>query len=238
MPLPLLQPAHHDSPSAPTQSLSRAPVSEGDGSGHSDHNRGRVDNLVHRLAVSADPNLEFPAHVFDTPRSATDAAPNSPTDGTITLPGPYWWSYGTLFGFEYQEYNTTAASRQKLEHKALKLPEFVLALDRLLATSTNLDRSNWSLSDYVVMVDIKAEGKSVWLIFDSHVVGQLRSFNIHNGTHKDVDTIRNIFDSRSRDMALLFPRFDEWESSDNTWAALQVRISETAVKLGHHLWNL
>lgn len=71
-------------------------------------------------------------------------------------------------------------------------------------------------------------------------MGQLRSFNIHNGTREDVDTIRSIFDSRAMDMALLFSRIDEWESSDNTCtsAALHARITETAAKLGLHLWNL
>ncbi|POS74070.1 hypothetical protein DHEL01_v207529 [Diaporthe helianthi] len=139
-------------------------------------------DLVHRLAVTSDPKFAYRPDLFTTPPDPTEAAAAATSTRTTTLPGPHWWSYGTLYRVDYRDVKGMANLGEKLEQKGLKLPEIVLSLGRLVVTTdqvTNQDGSSWSASDYGVMVDM------------------------------------HLFNPNVMDMALLFPRIDDWESSDN-----------------------
>ncbi|KAH8777384.1 hypothetical protein F5883DRAFT_613771 [Diaporthe sp. PMI_573] len=240
MPLPLFWSADHGTPSARPRAASEDSDSS-DSSDDSGHKRNNTDDLVRRLAVSVDPNFAYPPELFKIRPDATDAAAGDTHPPAATLPRSPSWSYGTLYTVGYEEDATTDEFREKLAQMNLKLPEIVLNLGRLVVTSkltNNPDGSNWSPSDYTVMVDMQSESKPVWLLCDSHASGWLRRLNHRDGTQWDIDRVRQLFDRRAMDLALLYPRIDDWESSKNTWPALQARISQTAMKLGLRLLNL
>lgn len=243
-PLPLLWPAAPDNRTAMARATPYHPASDADDSSSSDDSSQgdtKLDDLVRRLAVSKDYNFTVPPQLFKECLPEADAAANATPRSTSTRPNRPSWSYGNIYRVEYPEDETVDCFRESLAQKGLKLPEIVLDLGRLVVTSkrtTNPDGSNWSPSDYTVMVDMQSEGKAVWLVCDSHVFSRLRRLNYRDGTPWDLDRVRRLFDRRAMDLALLYPRIDDWESSKNTWTALQARISQTAVKLGLRLRNL
>lgn len=246
--LPLLWPTDPANPPATSRASSHHAVSDGDNGFSSDdssHEGTELDDLVQRLTVSKDPNFTYAPQLFKTGVSVADA----PADAAVkaaphpatTLPNSHPWSYGTIYRVKYPDTTTVDDAREKLAKSDLKLPETVLDMGRLVVTSDsedNPDGSSWSPSDYTVVVDMQSEDKPVWLLCDTHVISRLRRLNYRDGITVDRNMVRSLFDWHTMDLALLFPRIDDWESNENTWSTLRARITKTEMNLGLHLENL
>jgi hypothetical protein len=239
LPLPLLWPADQakqGSSTARSRTVSEDSFSSDDSSDDSTP----VDELVHRLVVSTDPDFTYQPELFrmspPTSETATNAAP--PAD---TFPGPHFWAYGSLYRMEYPDAIAADDANDNLEQMGLKLPRVVLDLGRLVVTSEceeRADGSTWSPSDFAVMVDLESKDRPVWLVCDNSVVSELRFINSSDGMADDLGMVWSLFDSDAMDMTLLFPRIDDWTSGRNKWAALHDRVSKTAMKVGLRLRTL
>lgn len=242
--LPLLWPADPDNPTATSRaSPHQAARDAGDSVSRDDsgHKGTQLDNLVHRLAVSKDPNFTYAPQLFNMQLPAADAPANFAPHPATTIPNSHPWSFGTIYRVKYPDTIAVDGVREKLVKIGLSLPETVLDLGRLVVTSDsedNPDGSSWSPSDYTVVVDVQSEDKPVWLVCDTNVVSRLRHLNRHDGITFDRELVRLLFDWHTMDLALLFPRIDDWESNENTWTTLRARIKKTGMKLGLHLQNL
>lgn len=242
--LPLLWPTDPEDPTATSTAPSHHSTRDGDNrfSGvDSIFEDTELDDLVHRLAVSKDPNFTYWPQLFKTGPPAADAAANTAPHTATTLSVSQAWSYGTIYRVKYPDTTAVGVARERLAKIGLKLPEAVLDMGRLVVTSDsedNPDGSSWSPSDYTVVVDMQSQGKPVWLLCDTLVISRLRRLNWRDGITVDRNMVRSLFDWHTMDLALLFPHIDDWESNENTWPALHARITKTGMKLGLHLENL
>lgn len=241
LPLPLLWPSNQTSNNiSQTGSSNSFPDSDdsllsGD---QSDHDI-LVNALAHRLAVSTHPDLTYPPELFEIPLPTPQAAEGT-TQSAAPLASPPYWAYGSFYRMEYPDSIAADDASENLEQMGLKLPQVVLDLGRLVATSAmrRPDGHTWSPSDFAVMVDMESRARTVWLVCDNNVVDDLRFHNESDGVADDLHMVRSLFDSSAMDLAVLFPRIDDWTDADNTWTALYDRISTTAMKLGLRLGHL
>lgn len=237
LPLPLLWPADNTIKGSPAAMCSAAFHNGGtdsDGSFSANDlscDDDPVNDLIHRMTVSMRGDFTYPPELFGRAPSTSEAAAGR---------APPRWSYGTLYRMDYPDPTATDDARATLEQMDVKLPQIVLDLGRLVVNSDQKrpGGTTWSPSDFAVMVDMESKARSVWLLCDSHFVGDLRSHNESDGMADDLDLVRNIFDSSTMDLALLFPRIEDWTTAGNTWATLRDRISKTAMKLGLRLRHL
>jgi hypothetical protein len=117
----------------------------------------------------------------------------------------------------------------------------LLDLGRLFVTSSleeRSDGSSWSPSNFIAMVDVQSEAKTVGLVCDGCIARKLRILNSHDGTAEDLASVCYQFDLEKMDLALLFPRITDWASSGDNWPVLDRRISRTAMKLSLRLQHL
>lgn len=227
-PLPLIWSAKERFASTETaHSTSADMISSSGPDTNSDHESGNLTrDFIYRLAVTRDFDFIYPPDMVS---------------GPIVTP----WSYGTLYSVQYPEEalgsSTTATRPGQLDQLHVDLPRTVLDLGRLVVTSdieSRYDGSNWSPSDFIVVVDMQSETKAVWLLCDSDIANTLSRLNDHDGIAEDLNSVRQYFDSDRMDLALLFPSIKDWQSSENTWSVVENRINQSALKLGIHLGHL